>query len=83
MTRPKKQAALALAAGHGYRNPVVRAQEWEKALAEGMYASSADLSRCIGVSRARVTQILRLLRLCPGVLNTVIACGDPLSFPIS
>jgi len=27
MTRPKKQAALALAAGHGYRNPVIRAQE--------------------------------------------------------
>ena len=35
MTCPKKQAALALAAGHGYRNPVLRAQEWEKALAEG------------------------------------------------
>jgi hypothetical protein len=35
MTRPKKQAALALAAGHGYRNPVIHAQEGEKALAEG------------------------------------------------
>jgi hypothetical protein len=60
MTPPKKQAALTLAAGHGYRNPVILAQEWEKALAEGRYASSADLSRRIGVSRARVTQILRL-----------------------
>jgi hypothetical protein len=82
MTRPKKQAALTLAAGHGYRNPVILAQEWEKALAEGRYASPADLSRRIGVSRARVTQILRLLRLCPEVLDTVIACGDPLSSPL-
>ena len=65
MALPKKQVALALAAGHGYRNPVIRAQEWEKALAGGRYDSPADLSRRIGVSRARVTQILRLLRLCP------------------
>jgi hypothetical protein len=85
MIHHKKQAALGRAAGHGYRNPVILAQEWEKALAEGRYASSADLSRCIGASRALITQILRLLRLlrpCHEVLDTVITCGDPLSSPL-
>jgi len=51
-------------------------------LAEGTYTSPADLSRRIGVSRARVTQILRLLKLCPEALGVVATLGDPLPSPI-
>jgi hypothetical protein len=37
-----------------------------------------DLARKLGVSRARVSQVLRLLQLSPEVLETIVACGDPL-----
>ena len=46
-------------------------------LAEGECASRADLARKLGVSRARVTQVLKLLGLAPEVLGTIAARGDP------
>ena len=44
--------------------------------------SQADLARRLGVSRARVTQLFRLLDLNPQVLNAIIDLGDPLPKPI-
>jgi len=41
-------------------------------------ASRAELARKLGVSRARVTQVLGLLMLSPGVLRRIRALGDPL-----
>jgi hypothetical protein len=82
MPCPKRQRALTKVRRHQYRNPVVLAREWQEALAEGKYACLADLSRCIGVSRARVTQILRLLKLCPETVETISALGDSLLSPI-
>jgi len=64
-----------------YRNPVFLAREWKKMLESGEYASQADLARDLGVSRVRVTQILRLLRLAPEVLENVTGLGDPLTSP--
>ena len=64
-----------------YRNPVFLAREWKKMLESGEYASQADLARDLGVSRVRVTQILRLLRLAPEVLENVTGLGDPLISP--
>ncbi|MCG6534892.1 MAG: hypothetical protein L7F78_09415 [Syntrophales bacterium LBB04] len=64
------------------RNPIYLAQEWQKALITGYYSSPADLARKLGVSRARVTQVLWLLNLTPEVLKTIAALGDPLSSPI-
>ncbi len=61
-----------------YRNPVLLAREWQKSLDEGTYASRADLGRTKGISRARVTQILNLLRLSSDVLRQVLDLGDPL-----
>ena len=40
--------------------------------------SRAELARHLGVSRARVTQVLRLLRLNSRVLESLVALGDPL-----
>lgn len=36
----------------------------------------------LGVTRARVTRILRLLDLAPEVLEAVVGLGDPLSDPV-
>lgn len=49
-------------------------------LGAGECASRADLARKLGVSRARVTQVLGLLELKPEVVE---ALGDPLSTPSS
>jgi hypothetical protein len=65
-----------------YRNTIYLAQEWHKALENGDCSSPADLARKLGVSRARVTQVLRLLRLAPEVLKRIAALGDLLPSPI-
>ena len=62
-----------------YRNPVFLAREWEKMLRSGEYASQTALARKIGVSRARVNQMLRLLKLPPKVQEAVAQMGDPLN----
>lgn len=48
----------------------------------GKCTSRADLARKLGVSRARVTQVLRLLDLAPEVVAFVAALGDPLPRPV-
>jgi hypothetical protein len=65
-----------------YRNPVYLAQEWQKALENGDYSSPADLARKLGVSYARVNQVVRLFNLAPEVLKAIAALGDPLPRPI-
>jgi len=65
-----------------YRNPIILAQEWQKVSEMGDCRSLADLARKLGVSRARVTQVLRLLRLTPEVLQKIVALGDPLPSPV-
>ena len=65
-----------------YRNPIYLAKEWRKALDNSEYKSPADLSRRLKVSRARVTQILNLLKLTPEVITMVSSLGDPLTRPV-
>ena len=62
-----------------YRNPVFLAWEWKEALETGKYPSQTARARELGVSRVRVTQILRLLRLAPEVLEKIAGLGDPLT----
>jgi hypothetical protein len=50
-------------------------------VSDGACASRADLARRLGVSRARVTQVLGLLSLAPAVVAAVAALGDPLPGP--
>ena len=78
----KRRQPLTKVAKRRHRNPIRLAQEWQEALTGGKFASSADLARHLGISRARVTQILRLLKLCPEVLNVITSLGDPLPSPI-
>ncbi len=65
-----------------YRNPIFLAREWKKALETRKYPSQAALARELGVSRVRVIQVLRLLRLAPEILEKVADLGDPLTSPI-
>jgi hypothetical protein len=58
------------------------AQEWQSMLGAGGCLSRADLARKLGVTRARVTQVLDLLGLAPDVVNFLLALGDPLRQPI-
>ena len=65
-----------------YRNPIFLAIEWRKVLDEGKFTSLAELSRDLKLSRARVTQILNLLKLAPNVVEIIYSLGDPLRSPV-
>jgi hypothetical protein len=49
---------------------------------DGQVASRAALARHLGVSRARVTQVLRSLSLAPAVLTAIVQLGDPMLEPV-
>lgn len=61
-----------------HRNPIYMAREWRQALENGEYASHSDLVHNLKVSRARVTQILNLLKLSPEVIEMISSLGDPI-----
>jgi hypothetical protein len=50
-------------------------------LNNGENKSPADLSHHLKVSRARVTQVLNLLKLSPEVIEIISKLGDPLREP--
>jgi hypothetical protein len=61
-----------------YRNPVYLAKELYEGLDKGKYSSASALACHLGVSRARVTQVLNLLKLSPPVIAAIEELGDPL-----
>jgi hypothetical protein len=61
-----------------YRNPIYLAKEWHRALDDGEYTSPAALAHHLKVSRARVTQVLNLLKLSPEVIEMISSLGDPI-----
>ena len=60
---------------------MILAREWQRLLETGGFSSKAELSRTLGISRARVTQILRVLKLDSEVLTKIASLGDPLTAP--
>ena len=77
--RPKRQRRKA---SKQFRNPIQLAREWQNALDSGQVASKAALASRLGISRARVTQVLRLLRLAPVAEAMILSLGDPMREPI-
>ena len=65
-----------------HRNPIIVAQELQKLLDEGVYSSKAELAGHLRISRARVTQILNLLKIDEEFQKYIFSLGDPLSSPI-
>lgn len=47
----------------GRQHPLLVALEWDRQLREGSFANRAAIARAHGLTRARITQILNLLRL--------------------
>jgi hypothetical protein len=62
-----------------YRNPILLAREWAEAMHPGNFRSRRAFAKAIGVSHARVSQVLGLLRLYPQAVKQIEALGDPLS----
>jgi hypothetical protein len=50
-----------------------KAIEWRRQLDTGEVRNQADIARREGVTRARVTQVLGLLRLAPEIQETILA----------
>ena len=61
-----------------YRNPIYLAKEYKKMIDSGEVKNQAELARLKGISRARVTQILNLLKLDSSILKELEKLGDPL-----
>ncbi len=58
------------------------AKEYKKMIDNGQAKNQAELASQLGISRARVTQILRLLKLDPLTLQELEKLGDPLESKI-
>ena len=61
-----------------YRNPIYLAREYKRMIDSGEVKNQSDLAKLKGISRARVTQILRLLKLDILVVQELERLGDPL-----
>ena len=61
-----------------YRNPIFLARDWAEAMEAGNFRSQRAFAIAIGLSHARVSQMLSLLRLCPDAQDALDALGDPL-----
>ena len=57
-----------------YRNPIVLAKELHAAM--GIGGRPCDLAAELHLSRARITQLLRLLRLAPTAIEAIEQLGD-------
>ena len=64
-----------------YRKPILLAREWAETMEAGKFRSQGAFAKVIGLSHARVSQMLSILRLCPDAQATLEALGDPLYFP--
>ena len=61
-----------------YRNPIYLAREYKKMIDTGEAKDQAELAKIKGISRARVTQILNLLKLDKSIIDNLEQIGDPL-----
>ena len=58
------------------------AQEWQRQLEAGEVESQAAIARREGITRARVTQIMGLLRLAPEIQEHILSLPDTVHRPI-
>ena len=63
---------------HIYRNPIYLAKEYKRMIDFGEVKSQSELAKLKCISRARVTQILDLLKLDSLIVEELEKLGDPL-----
>ena len=61
-----------------YRNPIYLAKEYKEMIDSGEVKNQLELARIKGISRARVTQILNLLKLDKSIIDNLEQIGDPM-----
>ena len=61
-----------------YRNPIYLAREYKRMIDNGEVKSQSELAKLKCISRARVTQILDLLKLDSLIIEELENFGDPL-----
>jgi len=61
-----------------YRNPIYLAKDYKQVIDNGQVKNQVELAGKLGISRARVTQILNLLKLNPLIIHELEKLGDPL-----
>jgi ParB-like chromosome segregation protein Spo0J len=61
-----------------YRNPIYLAKEYKEMIDSGKAKNQAELARIKSISRARVTQILNLLKLDKNIIDKFEQIGDPM-----
>lgn len=59
-----------------YVNPIRQALWYKQLLDEGKFERQEDLAKELGVSRSRVTSVLRLLSLDEGIQEFILGLGD-------
>ena len=55
------------------------AKEYKKIIDSGEVKNQSELAKLKGISRARVTQILNLLKLNKGIIDNLERIGDPMN----
>ncbi|MBA7577876.1 hypothetical protein ES708_19731 [subsurface metagenome] len=61
-----------------YRNPINLAREYKEMIDKGKVKNQAGLARLKGVSRARITQLINILKLDNKIKTKIEKLGDPL-----
>ena len=54
------------------------AKEYKEMIDSGEAKNQAELAKLKGISRARVTQILNLLKLDKSIIDNLVQIGDPM-----
>jgi len=65
-----------------YQNPIYLAKEYKHMIDSGKVKNQSKLAKLKGISRARVTQILNLLKLDSNIIQKLEKFGDPLKLKI-
>jgi hypothetical protein len=60
-----------------------KAIEWQALLDSGRIANQADIARREGITRARVTQVMGMLRLAPKIRQHILAMPDGVHRPVA
>jgi len=61
-----------------YRNPIYLTREYKEMINSGEVKNQSELAKLKGISRARVTQILNLLKLGKNIIDNLKQIGDPM-----
>ena len=59
-----------------YESPLVEAKRYRNLLNNPLINNQSDIARDLGVTRARVSQVMSLLKLAPEIQKTLLDFGD-------